>query len=500
MQGWTWGLVVAKSELPPLVSALREPRPGAEALRSARVRENGPTMGRIRTATVMFTDLVASTARAARLGPVQAERLRVEHFDLVRRVLDEHGGAEVKTLGDGVMAVFDSVAGAVDAGVALQQALEAANRTNPDAPELRVGLSVGEVRQDGSDFFGPAVIESARLCAEAKPRQVLCTSVVRALAQDHCAHVFRSAGLRTLRGLPSPMAVEEVTWTPLVEPGLLADFAHLDRGGSDRAVACSDLQQGAPIFTEVRQRILGLLAPQPGQVLLDVGSGVGHDVVALARSVGPAGKVIGIDKSADMVAEASRRAASANVGAVEFRVGDAERLPLDDDSVDGARSDRVFQYLADPRVAVGELMRVTRPGGLVVVADTDWGASMFDCDDLDLTARIDNAWTATRPSGRIGRRLFGLFVQAGFGDVRVFPHNVAVTDISNYEGSPGVATVYRDQIIASLAAQAVEAGAVTAQEASRWVALQNAAVREGRFFRFLAMFVVAGHVPIDGTS
>jgi class 3 adenylate cyclase/SAM-dependent methyltransferase len=457
-------------------------------------------MGMIRTATVMFTDLVASTARAARLGPVRADALRLEHFELVRRVLDEHGGAEVKTLGDGIMAVFDSVAGAVDAGIALQQTLEAANRTNPDAPELRVGLSVGEVRQDGLDFFGAAVIEAARLCAEAKPRQVLCTSVVRTLAQDHCAHGFQSAGRRTLKGLPGPMAVEEVTWTPLVEPGLFADFAHLDRGGSDRAVACSDLQQGAPFFAEVRQRILGLLAPRPCQVLLDVGSGAGQDVFELARLVGPAGKVIGVDKSAEMVAEASRRAAAAEVGDVEFRVGDAERLPLDNNSVDGACSDRVFQYLADPPVAVGELMRVTRPGGWVVVADTDWGASMFDCDDLELTARIDDAWTATRASGRIGRRLFGLFVRAGFHHVQVFPHNVAVTDISDGGPSPAVASMYRDQIIAGLAAQALEAGAVTAEEASRWVALQNAAVRDGRFFRFLAMFVVAGQVPDDTGS
>jgi SAM-dependent methyltransferase len=235
-------------------------------------------------------------------------------------------------------------------------------------------------------------------------------------------------------------------------------------------------------------------------VLLDVGSGAGHDVFELARLVGPAGKVIGVDRSADMVAEASRRVAEVGVSGVEFRVGDAEQLPLDDNTVDGVRSDRVFQYVADPRRAVGELMRVTRPGGLVVVADTDWGASVFDCDDLELTARIDDAWTATRPSGRIGRRLFGLFVRAGFGQVRVFPHNVAVTDISDYEGSTSVASMYRDQVIPGLASQAVEAGSVTAEEASRWVALQNEAVREGHFFRFLAMFVVAGQVPIDGTS
>jgi SAM-dependent methyltransferase len=215
--------------------------------------------------------------------------------------------------------------------------------------------------------------------------------------------------------------------------------------------------------------------------------------------VGPTGRVIGIDKSAEMVAEARRRATAAQLHNVEFHVGDAERLPLEDDSVDGARSDRVFQYLTDPQVGIAELRRVTRPGGIVVVADTDWGASVFDCDDLELSARIDAAWTATRPNGRIGRRLFGLFVRAGFDDVRVFAHNMVVTEASDLGTAPVSTSLYHARIIPSLAAQAVEAGAVTAAEASRWVALQNAAVRDGRFFRFLAMFVVAGRVPAPGS-
>jgi hypothetical protein len=120
---------------------------------------------------------------------------------------------------------------------------------------------------------------------------------------------------------------------------------------------------------------------------------------------------------------------------------------------------------------------------------------MFDCDDLELSSRIDAAWTSTRASGRIGRRLFSLFVRAGFDGVRTFPHTVVVTDVSEDSEAPEVASLYRDGIIPGFAAQAVEAGAVTPEEASRWVALQTDAVRDGRFFRFLAMFVVVGYVP-----
>lgn len=448
-------------------------------------------MAGVRTATVMFTDLVESTARSSRLGPRRADEFRRGHFELVRRVLDAHRGVEIKTLGDGVLGVFDSVVDGVNAAVELQQTLDVTNRANPDALEVRVGLSVGEVSMDTDDVFGAPVVEASRLCRDATPRQILCTSVARSLAQDHAAHVFRDAGTRQLKGLRSPTSVHEVTWVPLVESGLVADFAHVDDGSLDEAVACLDFQQQSPFIAEGRQHILGLLAPRTGQTLLDVGCGVGHDVVELGRLVGRDGCAIGIDKSEALIDAARRRGADEQEAyKVDFRVGDAYDLQLPDNSVDGACSDRVFQYLTEPPRALRELTRVTRPGGTIVVADTDWGLSMYDCDDLELSERIDHAWTQTRPSGRIGRQLYGLFVRAGLENVRVVPHTVAMTDLSSDRIS-----YVRDTIIPNQAAQAVEAGAVTAEEASRWIALQHAAVAADHFFRFLAMFIVAGRVP-----
>jgi SAM-dependent methyltransferase len=449
-------------------------------------------MATLRTATVMFTDLVASTARAARVGPARADELRVEHFDLVRGVLAVHGGAEVKTLGDGVMAVFDSVVAAVDAAVALQQALDASNRTNPDPPQLRIGLGVGEVSREGADVFGAAVVESARICAVAEPKQILCTSLVRHLAESHSTQTFRSAGRRELKGLPDATDLEEVAWSPLMEPGVLHDFARVDEWSAERATACLDLQQESVFLVALRRRILELLAPRPGHVVVDVGCGAGHDVLHLGRVVGPEGRAIGIDKSSAMVDEATRRSLEHRPGNVEFRVGDATALPLDDDHADAARADRVFQYVADPRSAMRELVRVTRPGGLVVVADTDWGASTFDCDDLELGARIDAAWMRTRASGRVGRQLYGLFVRAGLEDVRVEPHVLADTAAVETDG---FASLYRPELLRGLAAQAVETGAVSAAEAARWVAMQDLASAQGRYFRFLAMFVAVGRVP-----
>ncbi len=387
--------------------------------------------------------------------------------------------------------MFDSVVDGVNAAVELQQTLDLTNRANPDALELRVGLSVGEVSMDTDDVFGATVVEASRLCGDAKPRQILCTAIVRILAQDHITHVFRDAGTRQLKGLASPTSVVEVTWVPLVESGIVADFAHIDDASIDEAVACLEFQQQSPFMAEGRQRVQELLAPQPGQTLLDVGCGAGHDVNELGRLVGLNGLVIGIDKSEALIEAARRRAAVEEARNVDFRVGDAHQLQLPDRSVDGARSDRVFQYLADPPRALRELVRVTRPAGMIVVADTDWGVSVHDCDDLELSERVDRAWTQTRPSGQIGRRLYGLFVRAGLENVQVVPHTTAITDLSS-----DWLSYYRDTLIPGQAAQAVEAGAVTAEEASRWIALQNAADAAGHFFRFLAIFIVAGRVPV----
>ena len=77
------------------------------------------------TATFVFTDLVGSTELLSRVGEVRADELRREHFGLLRDAIAEHGGREVKNLGDGLMVVFDGVTAALDGAVAMQQAIAA---------------------------------------------------------------------------------------------------------------------------------------------------------------------------------------------------------------------------------------------------------------------------------------------------------------------------------------------------------------------------------------
>jgi len=166
------------------------------------------------TVTVLFTDLAGSTELATRVGAAAAEELRREHFALLREAIAECGGREVKNLGDGLMVVFASASRGVDCAVAMQQRLERRNRRAPEPLPVRAGLSLGDADREGDDYFGPPVVEAARLCAQAEGGQILTGELVRAMAASRGTHVFRPAGERRLKGLPEPFATFEVVWTP----------------------------------------------------------------------------------------------------------------------------------------------------------------------------------------------------------------------------------------------------------------------------------------------
>lgn len=118
---------------------------------------------------------------------------------------------------------------------------------------------------------------------------------------------------------------------------------------------------GVDAIQEYKRRSHRLLHPSPGDRILDVGCGAGDDVLMLAEQVRPEGVVIGLDKSESLITEA--RACAGKTTGVRFEVGDVMQLAFAENDVDACRADRVFQHLADPRGALAEMHRVTRPGG-----------------------------------------------------------------------------------------------------------------------------------------
>jgi SAM-dependent methyltransferase len=121
----------------------------------------------------------------------------------------------------------------------------------------------------------------------------------------------------------------------------------------------------------VGEWLVGALDPQPGETILELAAGVGDTGLAAASRLGDSGRLISTDFSEQMVAAASRRAEELGVSNVDFRRMDAERMDLDDDSIDGVVCRWGYMLMADPRAALRETGRVLRPGGRVALSV--WG-------------------------------------------------------------------------------------------------------------------------------
>jgi class 3 adenylate cyclase len=169
--------------------------------------------------TILFTDLVGSTQLSQAHAPDKADEIRRQHTALLRQAITEHGGTEVKNLGDGVMVAFGSASAALTCAVAMQQRVDLDNRREQRLNGLRVGISAGEVVREQDDYFGDAVVEAARLCGHCEGGQVLLAEVVRLLAGRRNAHECRSIGSITLKGLNTPIDVIEVVWPRLEHIG-----------------------------------------------------------------------------------------------------------------------------------------------------------------------------------------------------------------------------------------------------------------------------------------
>jgi class 3 adenylate cyclase len=162
--------------------------------------------------TVMFTDIEGSTALTQRMGDDGAMRLVKQHDAIVRSALTAWRGSEVKHTGDGIMAAFRSASQAVGAAIQIQQALDDESRTHPAQPfRVRIGLSAGEPVEDSRDLFGATVQLAARVCAHAKPSEILVTNVVAEICVGK-GYRFQPQGQVPLKGFESPPALHLVVW------------------------------------------------------------------------------------------------------------------------------------------------------------------------------------------------------------------------------------------------------------------------------------------------
>ena len=264
-------------------------------------------------------------------------------------------------------------------------------------------------------------------------------------------------------------------------------FSDVDTSGRTDALQ-AQLRFQAQQFAEDRRIRLAQLGLRPGDNALDVGCGLGEVAAMLAELVGPGGRVIGVDPSEAMVAQA--RLTTKGLSQVEIASGNAMALDLPTETFDAVYSERVFMHLDDPATAVREVVRVTKPGGRVMIVDPDHSMTRVDVADMETGAVL--FWTmatSKMKNPRSGTLLLSQFRDAGLDDVSISgtvsalrePMSDATTFVASFREAADLA---------------VTRGAVDGAAADAVVADLSGRLQSGTFVMLMTMFTVQGTKPL----
>jgi ubiquinone/menaquinone biosynthesis C-methylase UbiE len=262
-------------------------------------------------------------------------------------------------------------------------------------------------------------------------------------------------------------------------------FSDVDRSGSSsELIDYLDAARLAPSVISAKDWSFDRLDLQPGDSALDVGCGTGEDVVAMFQLVTPGGWSVGVDNSEVMVSQAVLRHGC--VPNVCFEVADAQDLPFTSASFVAIRCERTLQHLSEPTRAVGEMVRVLRPGGRMVLLEPDWGTLVLEGADPSLTDQIVARHVARHHQPRMGRRLRGHMTAHGLLVEEVGAQAVVYTDFSSAMRAFG---------LSHAASLAVAAGIVNQSEGEEWVNDLWEADRSGGFLASVTGFRAFGRKP-----
>ena len=238
-----------------------------------------------------------------------------------------------------------------------------------------------------------------------------------------------------------------------------------------------------PAFRAVQAELRRALDLRSAARVLDAGCGIGLETVRLAAGH-PHALVTGLDRNAELLAIARRRAELANVRWLE---SDVTALDLPDASFDAVRTERVLMYLADDELehALDELARVIRPGGRIALFELDYGATILapGIADAALLTRVHEALRSSLPQPLAGRRIPGLLAARGLRDVSVTPFSFAA-------GEPVWRRVVHDALLAGEPDPPVAA----------WLRERSAAAAHGEFVAAFTGLLAAARTSRRGRA
>ena len=222
----------------------------------------------------------------------------------------------------------------------------------------------------------------------------------------------------TARGESSCCPDECCTSTAATDLGYSAEDAALG-DGANLGLGC-----GNPI---------AIASLQPGQTVLDLGSGAGFDCFLAARAVGPTGKVIGVDMTHEMLSKARENAQKNGFSNAEFRLGEIEALPVADHSIDVIISNCVINLSPEKSRVFSEAFRVLKSSGRLAVADVVATAQLPDEVKADW-----GAYTGCMAGASEIRDLERMLVAAGFKDIKIAPKDASRSFIREWLPGKGI--------------------------------------------------------------
>lgn len=237
-----------------------------------------------------------------------------------------------------------------------------------------------------------------------------------------------------------------------------------------------------------RRRTLDLLALQPGERVLDVGCGPGFLACDMAEAVAPDGHVVGIDVSEQMLTVARSQVAERGLSdRVDLRQGDAQALDLPDGSVDVLVSTQVYEYVADVDRALQEAHRVLRPGGRLLVLDTDAGSVVCHHPNPDLSRRVLDAWDHHATDMRLPRTLLRRLRNTGFEVEQ--PQSIPLLDVHFDQDAYlfGAAPIITNYVTTH--------GEITPDEADAWLRGLEQLEDQSEYFFSLNRYLFTGNKP-----
>lgn len=221
-----------------------------------------------------------------------------------------------------------------------------------------------------------------------------------------------------------------------------------------------------------------------GDTVVDVGCGPGVDTIPLAELVGSRGRVIGVDTDEKMLRDADQAAEQSELrDRITHQLGKAQSLPIDNNRVASCRAERLLQVLpADHADAImREMLRVTKTGGRIVLADTDWVSASVDFSDSELERRLMTFFALRmRPDGIAGRRLFALCQQQGLTEIMIDIVPMLQLQLADTPFGPWLINTARTEDI------------ITEDEGEQWLDELQRREEKQQFYACINMVIVSG--------